>query len=261
MSLFPRRIAFVFLAAALAGGSTLGGVAIARNGAARERTTLESRIAALEAGSNARLEGLGNELSGLRKAVDSDGRTVKVTGEAYLPSTLNAVIVAFQIRAPRKTVGTAMAAASSLADKVTAELKQAGVTSDNVRTVWDGAYPNYEREGFAAQARVLATVRHLTNIDRVSKAALSVGKEVSIAYVNVSDESGTSALAEARQEALKEARAKAQRYATAAGRKLGALTSLSEQVSPETAPSTPGDGEYAYRPAFIVVVDATFELI
>ena len=255
------RLATVALAVVLIGGSSLAGVTFARNAGTSERKTLEARIAALEAGSKARIDGLGHELTGLREAVQSDGRTVKVSGEAYLPSNLTAVVIAFDVAPNRSTVGEAITSTKFLASKVTAAVRKVGVAEDDVRTIWDGAFPDGvgQTARYNAHARVLTTVRHLANIDKVTKAALAVGHEISVGYLNVSDESDTAALADARQEALKEARAKALRYATAAGRKLGQLTSLSEQVSPESAPSTPGEG-YSYRPAFIVIVDATYEL-
>ena len=260
---FTRAITIVAAAGVLVAGSSLTGIAVARrNTASGERKALEDRIAALEAGSKARLDGLGDELSGLRQAVQSDGRTVKVTGEAYLPSNLNAVVVAFDVASTRSSIGQAIGSVKSLAGKVMASVRNVGVASDDVRTIWDGAFPNAAGQGatYNAHARVLTTVRHIVNIDRVSKAALRVSKDVTVAYLNVSDESDTAALAEARQGALKEARAKAVRYAKAAGRTLGQLSSLSEQVSPESAPAEPGEG-YAYRPAFIVVVEATYDLI
>jgi uncharacterized protein YggE len=255
------RLVTVALAIVLIGGSSLAGVTFARSAGISDRKTLEARIAALEAGNKARFDGLGNELTGLRQAVQSDGRTVKVSGEAYLPSNLSAVVIAFQVVPIRATVGEAMNSAKSLASKVTSAVRNVGVAAADVRTIWDGAFPDGEGQAtrYSAHARVLATVRHLVNIDRVTKAALKSSREVSVAYLNVSDESDTDALADARQDALKEARAKALRYAKAAGRTLGQLTSLSEQVSPETAPAEPGDG-YSYRPAFIVIVDATYEL-
>jgi uncharacterized protein len=261
---FTRAITIVAAAGVLVAGSSLAGVAVARRNtatASAERKTLEDRIASLEAGSKARLDGLGDELSGLRQAVQSDGRTVKVTGEAYLPSNLNAVVIAFSVASTRSSIGDAISSVKSVATKVTAAVRNVGVATNDVRTIWDGAFPNGAGQftTYNAHARVLTTVRHVVNIDRVSKAALKASKDVTVAYLNVSDESNTAALAEARQDALKEARAKALRYAKAAGRTLGQLSSLSEQVSPESAPAEPGDG-YSYRPAFIVIVEATYDL-
>jgi uncharacterized protein len=259
---FTRAITMVAAAGVLVAGSSLAGVAVTRrNTDSAERKTLEDRIAALESGSKARLDGLGDELSGLRQAVQSDGRTVKVTGEAYLPSNLNAVVVAFDVASTRASIGQAINSVKSITAKVTSAVRNVGVASGDVRTIWDGAFPNAAGQGatYNAHARVLTTVRHIVNIDRVSKAALKASKDVTIAYLNVSDESDTAALAEARQDALAEARAKALRYAKAAGRTLGQLSSLSEQVSPESAPAEPGEG-YSYRPAFIVVVEATYDL-
>jgi uncharacterized protein YggE len=259
---FTRAITIAAAAGVLVAGSSLTGVAVARrNTASSERKAFEDRIAALEAGSKARLDGLGDELSGLRQAVQSDGRTVKVTGEAYLPSNLNAVVIAFDVASTRSSIGDAISSVKFIATKVTAAVRNVGVASNDVRTIWDGAFPNVAGQGgtYNAHARVLTTVRHLVNIDRVSKAAMKASKDVTVAYLNVSDESNTAALAEARQDALKEARAKALRYAKAAGRTLGQLSSLSEQVSPESAPAEPGDG-YSYRPAFIVIVEATYDL-
>jgi len=252
--------------------SSFAGIAVGQRGAGaaeQERKTLESRIAALEslradlAGSQAKLDGLGNELNGIRQAVTSDGHSVKVTGESYLPSNLNAVIIAYQIAPTRSTMGRAVSAARSFAASVTSAVRRAGVDADDIRTVWDNAFPSWEKEGaFTAQARVLVTVRNVSRIDRISEAALAVGKDVSVGYLTVSDETDTAALAKARAEALGEAREKAQRYAQAAGRTLGTLTAVTEQVAPEDSPAKPGgDAGYEYRPSFIVIVDAVYELV
>ncbi len=258
------RLMIVLAAVVLIGGSSLAAVAVGqRNSSNAARQTLEARIAGLEAASKARLEGLGHELSGLRQAVSSDGNTVKVVGEAYLPSSLKAVVIAFQVRPTRPTVGDAVTTAERVAAAVTRAVQRAGVASNDIRTVWDTTFPSYEREGFyTGQARVLATVRTVSRIDQVSAAALNVSGTVSVGYLNVSDESDGEALAEARAEALQEARQKAQRYAAAAGRKLGKLVSVSEQVAPESSPAIPEGDEsgYGYRPAFIVVVDAVYAL-
>ncbi len=258
------RLLIVLAAVGLVGGSSLAAVAVGQSRSSNAtRQTLEARIAALEAASKARLEGLGNELSGLRQAVSSDGNTVKVSGEAYLPTALNAVVIAYQVRPTRPTVGAAVSSAQKIASLVTRAVRNAGVAADDVRTVWDTTFPSYEREGqYTAQARVLSTVRDVSRIDRITAAARKVSGSVSVGYLNVSDESDTAALADARSEALDEARGKALRYAQAAGRKLGKLVSISEQVAPESSPATPGGDEsgYSYRPAFIVVVDAVYAL-
>src|SRR5205807_5355342 len=119
------RLTIAVAAVVLVGGSSLAGVKVAQHSSAGdERKALEARIAALEAlrsdlaGSKARLDGLGTQVNGLRQAVSSDGHTVKVTGEAYLPSTLNAVVVAFQVAPTRSSVGTAVSAAQNLAKRV-----------------------------------------------------------------------------------------------------------------------------------------------
>jgi uncharacterized protein len=258
------RLLIVLAAVGLVGGSSLAAVAVGQNRSSKStRQTLEARIAALEAASKARLDGIGNELSGLRQAVSSDGNTVKVSGEAYLPTSLDAVVVAFQVSPTRPSVGDAVTTAQRISKLVTQAVRKTGVTSDDVRTVWDTTFPSYEKQGwYTAQARVLTTVRNVSRIDRVTAAALKVSTSVRVGYLNVSDESNTKALEEARGDALEEAREKALRYAKAAGRKLGKLVSISEQVAPESSPARPGGDEsgYGYRPAFIVVVDAVYEL-
>jgi uncharacterized protein len=269
------RLLIVLGAVVLVGGSSLAAVAVGQNrSSSSTRHTLEARlaaleaankerIAALEAASKARFEGLGNELSGLRQAVSSDGNTVKVTGEAYLPTSLDSVVIAYQVRPIRPTVGDAVSAAQRIAKLVTQAVRRSGVAASDVRTVWDSTFPSYEKPGqYAAEARVLVTVRNVARIDRVTAAATKVSRAVSFGYLNVSDESNSHALADARSEALAEAQEKAERYAEAAGRDLGILVSVSEQVAPESAPATPGGDEngYSYRPAFIVIVEAVYAL-
>jgi len=267
MSRFTR-LAIVVSAIVFVGGSGMAGVKVAQHSSAsEERKALEARIAALEAlrgdlaGNKARIDGLGTEINGLRQVVTSDGHTVKVSSEAYLPSNLNAIVVAFSIRTTRSSVGTAMSDASTIAGRVTTAVRNAGVSAHDVRTEWDTAYAESGGRGpFTAQARVLTTVRSLSRVDRVAKAALAADSDVTVGYVTVSDESDVAALSDARQEALADAKAKALRYAQVAGRKLGTLVSIAEQVAPESAPAKPGGDGYSYRPSFVVVIDAVYEL-
>jgi uncharacterized protein len=268
--MFPfKRLATVATAVVLIGGSGFAGVAVAQRNAAKDRQeTLEERIAALEAlrsdlaGSKARIDGLGNELNGIRQAIAVDGHTVKVTGEAYLPTNLDALVVTFSVQPLRRGAGTTLRDAAELADRVATAVRRAGVSSRDVRIIYDSASVYYQTtDRFIAYVRVLATVRSLARVNSVAKAGTAVGKDVRIDSVRVSDESDTAALAEAREEALSEARAKALRYAQAAGRKLGALASIAEQVAPESAPAEPGGDGYVYRPAFIVIIDAVYALV
>src|SRR5438094_9005367 len=104
----PRgKVGAALLILGVAAGSTTIGVAItshdqaqARQREGRARSSLEARIAQLEglpgkhAGNQDRITGLGHDLAALRQTVESDSHTIKVSGEAYLPTKLTTVTLA-----------------------------------------------------------------------------------------------------------------------------------------------------------------------
>ena len=256
---------------ALVGGSSVAGVAVGRRDASttkKANSVLEQRLAALEAlrgdiaGDRARLDGFGTQLTGMQQAISADDRTVKVTGEAYLPTSLRALTVAFTIQPTHSTAGKALSRAQTLAASVTSAVRATGISSNDIRTVWDTTYPSYERPGsITSSARVLATVRDISRIDKVVKAATAVDHDVRFGYLTVSDESSQSALSSVRGKALDEAAEKAALYAKAAGRKLGAVRSISEDVAPESSPAVPAGDEYSYQPSFVVVLTVVYDLV
>lgn len=243
----------------------------ARQEEAKVRAALEARLAALEAlrsdvaEGRTRLAGLDGEIKGLRQAIQSDDRTVKVTAEAFLADTLASVEATFQVEATRSSVGQALATAKSLAAKAIRTLQASGVRASDVRTVWDYVYKSYDHPGaFEAEGRVLATIRNPKRIDSIIRAVeRAAGPGVQFGYLNFSDEAGAAALREARREAMATAKEKALEYARVAGRHLGPVLAVSEIVAPEATPGVPGrsaSSEFFYRPRLVVIVDVVYEL-
>jgi uncharacterized protein YggE len=271
--MFARgRIILTAAAVVLVAGSGFAGVKVGQKDApapddGKARAAVEARLAALEAlraelaGGKQQLAGLDHQLAGLQKTIESDARSVTVTGEAYLPSSMRVVTLGIEVEVNRKSVEEAVLRSRNLTTKVTSAVRSAGISAEDVRTSWGGTYPDWNNKGrYTSSARVLVTIRNVERIDQVLKAADAVSqKEIGFGSLTVSDEADESALGDARREALVEARERAEQYAKAIERKLGQVLTVSEQVSPESSPATP-EGEAYYRPSFIVVVGVVYEL-
>ncbi|MGI5292580.1 SIMPL domain-containing protein [Nonomuraea polychroma] len=122
------------------------------------------------------------------------------------------------------------AAAARLADA----LGQVGIAAEDVRTVELSLGPEYETypkvSAYRAAQGVEVVVRDLGQADRVIDTVAGVGEEARLNGVafELSDPAGP--LKEARTSAFRDAAAKAAQYAELAGRPLGRVVSVSEDV-------------------------------
>ncbi|MGP3954824.1 SIMPL domain-containing protein [Nonomuraea sp. 3N208] len=122
------------------------------------------------------------------------------------------------------------AAAARLADA----LRQVGIAAEDVRTVELSLGPEYETypkvAAYRAAQGVEVVVRDLTQADRVIDTVAGVGEEARLNGVAFELSSPADVLREARTRAFRDAAAKAAQYAELAGRPLGRVVSVSEDV-------------------------------
>lgn len=159
---------------------------------------------------------------------------ITVTGEGAVPAVPDRMRLSAGVEVRRAEAGEAFTAVRAAAARLTRALVEAGVAAEDLRTNELSLGPEYvtypKVAGYRAAQGVEAVVRALDSADRVIDAAVAVGEEVRLNGVTfeVSDPAG--ALARARERAFADAAAKARQYAELAGRPLGGVLSVSDEV-------------------------------
>jgi hypothetical protein len=180
-------------------------------------------------------------------ATDATGTIpgITVTSTATVTGTPDTLRLSMSVSVSRSSVGDALAQANAAAAKVQASLRKSGVAAKDLQTSGMSIYPTYGSSGssitgYQVSESLTAVLRHLDKAgSAISAAAAAGGNDVRIDTVSLDIEDTGALLATARTKAVGDARTKAEQYAQAAGRDLGALTSLSESVSTPSSPYYP----------------------
>ena len=167
----------------------------------------------------------------------SSGITVtgsgKVTGK---PDTLQ---LDLGVVASGKTVSAALSAASAAEAKVQKALRAGGVAEADLQTSGLSIQPDYAYgksgqpipRGYQVTESVSAKLRNLAKAGNVISAAVAAGgNAVRINGISLDLEDTGSLVSAARDSAFADARTKAEQYAKAAGRGLGGVVGISEEV-------------------------------
>lgn len=187
--------------------------------------------------------------------VTAAGITVVGTGRVVgRPDTLRATI---GVEVTRPTVAAAVADASTAAEQVTAALRDAGVAAEDIQTVEFAVRPEYTYVDGERPRITGYTTSHLFAVrigtpDRageVLQAAVDAGGDaLRLHEVRFAVEEAEALLATAREQAFADARTRAEQYAQLAGRTLGELVSVVEEVG------TPGGPPLPFAAAFVTDV-------
>ena len=189
--------------------------------------------------------------SAVRAAPDTNPDTVSVTGVGDAdgaPDTLN---TDFRIHVTRSTVQSAIDAQATAARRVLAALAKAGVPRHDVRTTdltIDQHYDNNgNATGYDASETIRARIMPLVHAGRtISSAATASGNDVSVSGLSFDITDDDPLVAEARTAAYDDARGRAQQYAELAGRSLGRVKTIREEIDrPDPVPYYYGDQLYA----------------
>ena len=168
------------------------------------------------------------------------GVTVSGTGTASGPPDVLRFTVGVQVTAPG--VDAAMASANAAQDRVLAVLRQRGVEDRDVQTASVRLEPRYDAEGqaitgYTVSEDVRVAVRDLATAGATISAAVAAGGDAArLSGVQLVLEDDDALRVQAREEAFAEARAKAEQYAELAGRELGAVQTVVEDVRPTGQP-------------------------
>ena len=165
-------------------------------------------------------------------------RLVTVTGEATVAVAPDAAVIRIGVNSSAKTAREASDNNAQQMTGVLAAIKDAGIADRDIQTSRLSLQPQYDPNragaarllGFQATNQLSVKIRDIDKLPAILDRAIAAGaNEMSGIEFIVSEPSKL--LDEARDEAVADARRKAERYAKAAGAKLGAVASISEEGS------------------------------
>lgn len=170
-------------------------------------------------------------------AVAAD-RLVTVTGEATVAVAPDTAVIRVGVTSVGKTAREASDTNAKQMTAVLSAIKDAGIGARDIQTSRLSLQPQYDPNrsgtarllGFQATNQITVNIRDIDKLAGIIDQAIAAGaNEMSGLEFVVSEQSKL--LDQARDDAIADARRKAERYAKAAGVKLGAVTSISEEGS------------------------------
>jgi len=161
---------------------------------------------------------------------------LSVTGMGRIQAKPDVATVSVGLQTTANTAQEAMAQNSAQMEKVIAAIKGQGITDDDIRTTGVNLVPVYEQRrdpstqpprvvGYRATNQVRVEVKDLSKVGAVLDAAVTAGANLA-GGVSFSIRDVQAVSDQALRQAVADAQRKAQTIATAAGVKLGAVTSI-----------------------------------
>lgn len=169
--------------------------------------------------------------------------TVSASGHGEVAAAPDEAIMSFGVTRRDKDAKKALDAASKAAEKVGAELQKQGVKKDDVQTSGVTVYPQYREsggkaviDGFEASINVTAKVTDLGSLGKVITALSNAGADtINGPTFSIGDDSDFRA--KAIEAAVADAKKSAQAMASAAGKEVGEVVSITS--SGISVPVTP----------------------
>ncbi|WP_188192925.1 SIMPL domain-containing protein [Nonomuraea sp. SYSU D8015] len=159
---------------------------------------------------------------------------ITVVGEGTVLAAPDTLRLYAGVEVRRASAAESFTAARAAAARLTEVLRQEGIAAEDVRTTELSLGPEYEAypkvTAYRAAQGVEVVVRDLARADRIIDTVAGVGEEARLNGLafEVSDPSGP--LSEARTRAFRDAAGKAAQYAGLAGRPLGRVVSVTEEI-------------------------------
>ncbi|SFL38696.1 hypothetical protein SAMN03159423_1663 [Bradyrhizobium sp. NFR13] len=173
---------------------------------------------------------------------------ISVSGEGTVSVPPDLAVVDGGVTTDAKTAREAAEANNAAMAKVLAALKSAGIAEKDMQTSRLSLFPQYTQQtrpnpnpgpnvisGYRASNRVTIRVRDVTKVASTIDALVASGAN-EVGGINFMVTKASQLLDDARSEAVADARRKAEIYAKAAGVKLGAPISISEDSGSAPAP-------------------------
>jgi uncharacterized protein YggE len=168
--------------------------------------------------------------------LEATAHTVTVTGRAVVAAAPDVARIRFACQASGPDVQAAISASSDAVVAARAALASAGVegkdapsgrVSVTAQEVWDDKSPRIT--GYSAEHQVTATVRDIDGVGEVlASVVAAAGNAMRLYGVDFGVDDEEAVRATARDRAFADAQAVASQYAAAAGRSLGAVTTIEE---------------------------------
>jgi uncharacterized protein YggE len=166
------------------------------------------------------------------------GTGISVSGTGQVTGTPNLLRLDSSINVTRPTVTAAMQDANTVMTAVQQKLKSDGVAAADLQTSGLSVQPNYtyanntqRLTGYQVSENLSVVLRDLSKAGSIISDAAQVGGDaLQISGASLDIDKDDALIASARQAAFADALAKAKTYADAAGRTLGAVTSISEST-------------------------------
>lgn len=166
--------------------------------------------------------------------MDTANQRITVVGHGAVSAAPDVMRLAAGVEVRKTTAGEAFAAARTAAATLTRALTAAGIDARDLRTSELSLGPEYENypkvAAYRAAQGVEALVRDLSQADRVIDTVAGSGEEARLNGVAFELSDPAAALRDARDRAFKDARDKAAQYAELAGRPLGQVVAVSEEL-------------------------------
>ncbi|MEU8249449.1 SIMPL domain-containing protein [Nonomuraea sp. NPDC048916] len=166
--------------------------------------------------------------------VNTEHEQIAVDGEGSVAAAPDVMRLSAGVEVRRASAGEAFAAVRAAAARLTEALRGAGIAAEDLRTSELSLGPEYEAypkvSAYRAAQGVEAVVRDLSRADRVIDTVAGVGEEARLGGVAFELSDPAEALGRARARAFRDAAAKAAQYAELAGRPLGRVVSVTEEV-------------------------------
>ncbi|SEG85012.1 hypothetical protein SAMN05444920_105449 [Nonomuraea solani] len=159
---------------------------------------------------------------------------ITVVGEGAALAAPDTLRLHAGVEVRRASAAESFAAVRAAAARLAQALGQAGIAAEDVRTVELSLGPEYEAypkvAAYRAVQGVEVVVRDVGRADHIIDTVAGVGEEARLNGVAFEVSDPAKALAEARVAAFRDAAAKAAQYADLAGRPLGRVVSVTEEV-------------------------------
>ncbi|HEY3926011.1 MAG TPA: SIMPL domain-containing protein [Acidothermaceae bacterium] len=184
------------------------------------------------------------QVSPASSGVPGGGGGISVNGTGQVTGTPNLLRLDSSINVTRPTVTAAMQDANTAMVAVQQILKSDGVAAADLQTSGLSVQPTYTYNnnspritGYQVSENLSVVLRNLSTAGSIISDAARVGGDaLQIGQASLDIDQDNALIVQARQAAFADAETKAKTYADAAGRTLGAVTSISESTDsqPET---------------------------
>jgi len=168
------------------------------------------------------------------------GPSVAVDGVGHIAGTPDVLKLDLGVEGRADTVSAALDVASTALTKVRDSLRAHGVAPADLQTSQLSVHANYDYSkdrqvlrGYVATESLTARLHRLSTAGQIITDAVAAGgSAVRVNGIALDIDSDAALVARARERAFRAARAKADQYARLAGRQLGGVTSVTEDVTP-----------------------------